>query len=1421
VELNLEINDGTIKFSARWLLHQLILHLSHHLSFKCMHKRFGTVLYKTNGDILTSLSWALGENNTLKQSYVYVPEKQPKNQSQNLTDSAMLVNTILHTEISRLSSSLVSNDPSNFSITKFVDEADSRLTNFLNIATQTVREQRYIEYHRWQNDHIKKTRIFSLFCVLMYTTNPQQLTPMHNLLADIVETCGGSRQLIKILNRLGFSSSPDSHDRFVTSHAEEQRDSVVWNELSPSSFTIASVDNFDMLQSHSAVHSGSHHRSYHGTTVQFVQPFLPLITTNSSMVASSNSITSSSTTTSSNFTNSTTAPLHSILPLSNSVVAAEGEPTFTNTSNEIVTHDNRRRRSNNSPASSPHKLGKDGPKRRRTVTLNQLTHATVQPKPSSISPYHHLKLEYFELSEQENSCLEEIQSNLLSYMMLKMANNEENVFLSDMRYFIPSNPASVNTPTNIHYLELINENADSEETMLNVIESLLNTFKRAKQEYVMLVGDGKTYQYLCNIKRRYGESLNTLLIFPGDWHTLKNYQCTLMKAYYGAGLEEIAKASGYRGSTLISLSRCTNFKRTHRFLLQVWEALFRVILRGYLEKSQKYDILEEVGHILNESIHDEVLPFSLTLLVSSLTADLKDKILQFINDQGDRTWTFWGDFVFKNCLAYVTLFISIRGSNWNLRIASLKCMLPLFAAFDRDYYQRIIPNHLADTMIYPPDVQQFLSSGGFTVYITGEQWKAVALDEAHEMCINKDLKSAITYPTEQYLQKTTLFFNYRIKLTKNFLAQLFPETTSNTSPNVATIIDKTKESSSREVDILSMIDAITKCSLLPAFLQEDRGLVNTFNGLIASPEQAHDLLNFRSIGQNAINCYVQQQILGKTTISSKIRRKKLLTMSIPLKTSRKSTKEKESEKVIKCLQRKLAWSRHYGHGLNNDLQQYSIYPRALCDENGLPHKAPKKHWTDKLMSRYKQASMPPFINELPADWIPQSAVIDTMFLINTKPLRTTNTVTDYAHLLFNRFIKQYFLTGVQQVHLIFDKSKGDYFNPKAFEQQRRDKSPSTTHEHISFNSLTILPHQLWSSILECRQCKASVVKAVGSSFFKNSRFWLEGQQTLVLAGCFDDDTVWVVEAPGITNAVPQPEPMFRSNAREGDQLIWRHAVKCSASKVLIYSPDTDIYNIGLTIQNQHKEIIIQNNVLHSPTKKYVHLNNLTTALVNDPDLANVTQSDICSIFVALFVGTGSDFTSYIKEIGKATFLNAFFQHADFITGISMPGSLNQFREHNKNMGFLSFLRLIGTVYFKKHFASFFSLYQHKTPQQLYNSTDNTLPIEERHNKWIQQIRDVVGERIVSEDQRVPSTTSLWRHWLRTTYVCMLWCNSPQPDVFCGLPSPENSGWLKKEGNFFIDWEDPAQQSQNIWNSNLMMKVIVVKVVQAKTLLMNS
>ena len=87
-------------------------------------------------------------------------------------------------------------------------------------------------------------------------------------------------------------------------------------------------------------------------------------------------------------------------------------------------------------------------------------------------------------------------------------------------------------------------------------------------------------------------------------------------------------------------------------------------------------------------------------------------------------------------MAYVGLFLSIRSGNWQLKLASMKMMAPVFMAYDHHSYQRLLSQHLSDILSIPPALLAMFNQGAFTVSIGIRPWHSVGIDEAHKMLIN-------------------------------------------------------------------------------------------------------------------------------------------------------------------------------------------------------------------------------------------------------------------------------------------------------------------------------------------------------------------------------------------------------------------------------------------------------------------------------------------------------------------------------------------------------------------------------------------------------------------------------------------------------------------------------------------------------------
>ena len=89
--------------------------------------------------------------------------------------------------------------------------------------------------------------------------------------------------------------------------------------------------------------------------------------------------------------------------------------------------------------------------------------------------------------------------------------------------------------------------------------------------------------------------------------------------------------------------------------------------------------------------------------------------------------------------------------------------------------------------------------------IRGRAGHCVSIDEAHEMCINKDCKEYITRPSADYINRTAMFPPIRAKAIKSIEKQAFSDKKSanSGSPKSITSIHGTGLSHKLEMNVRS------------------------------------------------------------------------------------------------------------------------------------------------------------------------------------------------------------------------------------------------------------------------------------------------------------------------------------------------------------------------------------------------------------------------------------------------------------------------------------------------------------------------------------------------------------------------------------------------------------------------------------------
>ena len=384
-------------------------------------------------------------------------------------------------------------------------------------------------------------------------------------------------------------------------------------------------------------------------------------------------------------------------------------------------------------------------------------------------------------------------------------------------------------------------------------------------------------------------------------------------------------------------------------------------------------------------------------------------------------------------MAYFGLYLAIRYRNWQLRNSSIKLLAAIFTAFDCPIYQQLVPRHILDILTLPNAVLEHLEKGGFSVRLTKNESHGVALDECHEMKIKKDAKMAVVPPSATKMEYLSHYLPFQATCVNNFNQQLFPERAHHTQkfPYCPSSQDK-----KMAMNVECMLKAIADHGLFYDH-EENRGLWNVFRMLKATNEQAHDLIQFREIGQMEHEAYINTKLLNVPSTAAPLRRKRLCTFS---SSQAQKCRIKQAEKEVKIIQRYLkktvaclAENGTQGKDLGTLLGP-PIAPKALMDSEGLPYKGTKSTTTTYLERRYTNPTV--ISSDLPPRWIPHAVILEGMFMIQVSPLPIMSSMEEYVKLLISRFVRPHFTAGAIEVHVVFDAPGTQKESPKEIEQHR-------------------------------------------------------------------------------------------------------------------------------------------------------------------------------------------------------------------------------------------------------------------------------------------------------------------------------------------------------------------------------------------------
>ncbi|CAF1137322.1 unnamed protein product [Didymodactylos carnosus] len=949
-------------------------------------------------------------------------------------------------------------------------------------------------------------------------------------------------------------------------------------------------------------------------------------------------------------------------------------------------------------------------------------------------------------------------------------------------------------------------NADP--TSLPTAELCLRTTKSSildsnyQQEAVVVV-DEKIYRNCIKAKGLNSIEFEDITIYAGDFHLMKNFQIVIWDVLTGSGIEDVLGCI-YKGASLKSIWNVHHFNKSLRCCKLLYTALSILFLRSFCEallttatssslSPSIINILQEtITEIPSEYAIDDIKQKWFNRLLNSIDKlRLSSLVDEWAKDncQKNVTFKFWCFILHYLLQPLITMYMSIRMSNFEGRNASLCQMAPIFFATNHRNYARLSARHLINLRASSGYIQQRLKKS-FAVNRTNRPFSFIALDQTIECSINKFGKSygGITGKfNPQLIDIWVQSFAYRSLMTSITHEIAGLETRNNT-------IDAHVECAPQRIinDDKDLTAIILKLKDEKLFTIENQHCRKILSGLIIHNDIIDNICSSYERGLKAMSTYIQERYIDcNIHVDERLSAMKRLKLvdaatyspgNILKRLSMKKNNECATNQFVKAadeqIRKIIVLSEFRELRLDSLFSfEFSPAPFSLCDSQNINFFNQQKK--SSIVDYFKE-QFPTAFSTTESTITNNSnyaSIIDGGSLLEIKPLTANCTVYDYAKQLFEKTILPQF-KSFYRIDIIFDSAKSR--SVKSF--TKRHGNDDNSQEKYDLKIDDILETRYHHFVHKNR---AALAQRLRDCWCQPTLFELIPNNKIVVVAGPDTEAVALKK-----NKMPLTKELLESEHVEADTRLFLHVYDIRADEedhdrrcdgILVQAADTDIILLSIAFSKLIKIMQIPNFVIKSfntctKTHTFIDITKIGKQLLDRIQIKP-------SVLLVLHGLSGCDSTSFIKNITKINFFRTYFNNPQLYKQLIDFGESTTVIQQPLEAA----EQLLISCYTNKN-AGVGSKSSLETTTQQFTSLDQL-----RKSMAITFFKQKTKKSIALD--LLPTTDAFYLHCERAWKQVYIWKNSFEP-YLVEMPE-EQYGYEKVNDQISIKWRSKPPMPANV------------------------